>query len=125
MACHEIAALRLALMNVLGGDREGERQHELAELGKALETEPVIANLARARNFAEIKVRFEDAIVELEQRQAALPKGDAKREYLRALVLVVKSAEQSLRRIHDEVEQFYRGLEEIHDLVHELYPPVG
>ena len=33
MACHEIAGLRLGLMEVLGVKNEAERQHELAELG--------------------------------------------------------------------------------------------
>ena len=32
MACHELAALRLGLMKVLGID-EAEKQHELKELG--------------------------------------------------------------------------------------------
>ena len=41
MACDEIAALRLALMNVLGGNRSAERQHEEAEIGQALLREGV------------------------------------------------------------------------------------
>jgi hypothetical protein len=123
MACNEIAALRLALMGVLGGNRESERQHELAELRCALEDEPTILSLTQARNLEEIRLRFEDAIVELEQRQAATAANDPKRNYYRARLLIVKAAEQSYRRLCHDLEQFYQGLEEIHDLLHELYPP--
>ncbi len=123
MACNEIAALRLALIEVLGGNRGLERQHELAELGRAPDSEPAISSLAHARNLAEIRLRFEDAIVELEQRQAEIAEGDPKRDYYRARLLVVKSAEQSYRRLCHDLEQFFQGLEEMHDLLHELYPP--
>jgi hypothetical protein len=49
MACHEIAALRLGLMRVLGRTDEAERQHELAELkGGAEEPGPSGRCAARA-----------------------------------------------------------------------------
>ena len=54
MACDEIAGLRLALMNLLGGDRRNERQHEEAELGDALRREGPIKSLAAARTLVEI-----------------------------------------------------------------------
>jgi hypothetical protein len=122
MACNEIAALRLALMEVLGGSRDVERQHEMAELGRAADNEPTISSLARARNLTEIRLRFEDAIVELEQKQAELAQTESKRDYYRARLLVVKSAEQAYRRLCHDFEQFFQGLEEMHDLLHELYP---
>src|SRR5947199_337345 len=46
MACHEVAALRLGLMNVLGIDDAAEKQHELAELGLAAEQPGPIRSLA-------------------------------------------------------------------------------
>ena len=48
MACHEIAALRLGLMQVLGRNNEAERQHELAELGGGAEAPGPIRSLCEA-----------------------------------------------------------------------------
>src|ERR1700733_7647242 len=50
MACHEIAALRLGLMKVLGIDDPAERAHELAELGDAANVPGPIASLMNATN---------------------------------------------------------------------------
>ncbi|HXG20922.1 MAG TPA: DUF3209 family protein [Methylomirabilota bacterium] len=122
MACDEIAGLRLALMNLLGGDRQGERQHEEAELGNALRREGPIKSLATARTLTEITQQFEAAIVELEQRQAEMTLQDEKFHYMRTLVVAVKSAELTFRRLQADLEYFYRSLEEVHDLIHEIYP---
>ena len=35
MACHELAALRLGMMQILGRDNEAEKIHDLNELGDA------------------------------------------------------------------------------------------
>ncbi|MCS6926534.1 MAG: DUF3209 family protein [Candidatus Binatia bacterium] len=122
MACDEIAGLRLALMNLLGGDRQSERQHEEAELGNALHREGPIKSLATARTLTEIAQQFEAAIVELEQRQAELTPQDPRFHYMRTLVVAVKSAELTFRRLQADLEHFYRSLEEVHDLIHEIYP---
>ena len=122
MACDEIAGLRLALMNLLGGDRQSERSHEEAELGDALRHEGPIKSLAAARTLAEITQQFEAAIVELEQRQAELIPEDAKFHYMRALLITVKSAELTFRRLGADLEHFHRSLEDVHDLIHEIYP---
>ncbi|MBI3768370.1 MAG: DUF3209 family protein [Deltaproteobacteria bacterium] len=122
MACDEIGALRLALMNVLGGSREAERQHEEAELGDALRHEGPIKSLASARTLEEAKQQLEGAIVELEQRQAEMLPDDPKVHYTKTLLVAVKGAEGTYRRLQADLEQFHRGLEEIHDLIHEIYP---
>lgn len=122
MACDEIAALRLALMNVLGGNRSAERQHEEAEIGQALRREGPIKSLASARTLDEARHELEAAIVELEQRQAEMGAEDPKFHYTKTLLVTVKSAEGTYRRLQADLEQFYRGLEEIHDLIHEIYP---
>lgn len=123
MACHEIGALRLALMNVLGGSREAERRHEEAELGEALDREGVVRSLASAQTLEDALSRFQDAVADLEQRQAEMEPDDPKLPYARTLVVAVKSAESNLRRLRADIEAFYRGLEELHDVIHEIYPP--
>src|SRR5262245_48000971 len=122
MACDEIAGLRLALMNLLGGDRQGERQHEEAELGDALRHEGPIKSLAEARTLAEITQQFEAAIVEVEQRQDEIADQDVKVHYMRTLLVAVKSAELTFRRLQADMEHFHRSLEDVHDLIHEIYP---
>jgi hypothetical protein len=122
MACDEIAGLRLALMNLLGGDRQSERQHEEAELGDTLHREGPIQSLAAAHTLAEITQQFEAAIVELEQRQAEMTPQDGKFHYMRTLVVAVKGAELTFRRLQADLEYFHRSLEEVHDLIHEIYP---
>lgn len=122
MACDEIAALRLALMNVLGGNRSAERQHEEAEIGQALLREGPLKSLASAHTLDDARHELEAAIVDLEQRQAEMPPEDPKFHYMKTLLVTVKSAEGTYRRLQADLEQFYRGLEEIHDLIHEIYP---
>ena len=123
MACDEIGALRLALTNILGGDRAAERLHEEAELGAALLREGPIKTLATARTLEDARYAFDAAVVDLEQRQAELPSGDLKLPYLRTLLVAVKTAEATLRRLHADVEHFHRSLEDVHDLIHEIHPP--
>jgi len=122
MACDEIGALRLALMNVLGGNRSAERQHEEAELGAALSREGPIKSLATSATFEDAKHQLEDAIVELEQRQAEMAPDDPNFHYTKTLLVAVKSAETTYRRLQTDVEHFFRSLEEVHDLIHEIYP---
>jgi Protein of unknown function (DUF3209) len=123
MACDEIAALRLALMNVLGGKREAERRHEEAEISRALLREGPIKGLASARTLEEARHQFETAMVELEDRQAAMAPDDPKLHYTRTLLVAVKGAEATFRRLCADLENFHRSLEDTHDLIHEIYPP--
>jgi len=122
MACDEIGALRLALMNMLGGTRSAERQHEEAELGVALGRDGPIKSLASSVTLEDAKHQLEGAIVELEQRQAEMASDDPKFHYTKTLLVAVKGAEATYRRLQADVEHFYRSLEEVHDLIHEIYP---
>lgn len=122
MACHEIAALRIGLMNILGIDDPAERAHELAELGPAAaEPGPLSAMLA-AQNLAGLSRMFEASLSDLQTKVAMTPPGDAKLPYLRSLVILTKQAELGLRGHVDGLARMYRELEEVHDLVHEIYP---
>ena len=122
MACDEIAALRLALMNVLGGNREAEQRHEEAEIGEALLLEGPIKGLALARTLEEARHQLEAALVELEDRQAAMAPDDPKLHYARTLLVAVKGAEATFRRLCADLDNFHRSLEDTHDLIHEIYP---
>jgi len=122
MACHEIAALRLGLMRVLGIEDEAERQHELAELGDAAKKAGAIQSLCEVRDMKSLHRLFGSALAELEEKVASTPPGDPKLPYLRSLVILSKKTELELKSHGDNLTRFYRELEEMHDFVHEIYP---
>ncbi|HVK74193.1 MAG TPA: DUF3209 family protein [Kofleriaceae bacterium] len=122
MACHEIAALRLALMTVLGRDDAAERQHELAELGDAAERPGPIRALAQAGDLAGVGRAFDAAIAALEERVATTGDTDPALPYLRTLLVLNRKVELELRHQVEALAHLYRDLEAMHDFVHELYP---
>jgi hypothetical protein len=122
MACHEIAALRLGLMQVLGLRDEAEKQHELAELGDALEKPGALRGLASARDLETLGTLYASALSDLAERIARTPPGDPKLAYLRSLAILTKKVELDLRAQIDSLGRFWRELDEMHDYVHELYP---
>ena len=122
MACHEIAALRLGLMRVIGIDDEAERQHELAELGSAAEAPGPVRALCGAGDLASLQRSYDAAVSGLEARVAATASDDPQLPYLRTLVVLTKKVELDLKHQIDSVAQLYRDLEAMHDFVHEIYP---
>jgi len=122
MACHEIAALRLGLLNVLGLDRPVDRQHEIAELGTALETSMPLKNLADSSNFADLRRGFEDSLGLLEDRVMGMASGAGQKPYYQSLLVLSKKVEMDLRQMATQFEQYYLNLEEIHDQMHEVFP---
>ena len=122
MACHEIAALRLGMMNVLGIDDPAERQHELAEMGGALEQSGPLRSLTLAKDVKGVLRFYESALVRLEETVASRKPEDPKLPYLRSLLVLTKKVEMELRREADSLERLYRELERIHDFTHEIYP---
>jgi hypothetical protein len=122
MACHEVAALRLGLMNVLGIDDPTERAHELAELGPAASEPGPLSAMLAARDLASLTRMFEASLSDLQTRVAKTPDGDAKLPYLRSLLVFTKQTELGLRAHVDGLARLHRELEEVHDLIHEIYP---
>ncbi|TKB76557.1 MAG: DUF3209 family protein [Nitrospira sp.] len=122
MACHEIAGLRLGLMEVLGVKNEAERQHELAELGAGADQPGPIRSMCVAKDLASLKQYYEGAVAALEQRVSATRADDPKLPYLRTLVVLTKKVDLDLTHQIGSLTQFYRDLDEIHDFVHEIYP---
>ena len=66
MACHEIAALRLGMMNAIGLDDESEKQHELDELGPIILQEGPLKSLSQSHNFEQLEKYFEHSLTLLE-----------------------------------------------------------
>src|SRR5436305_154577 len=96
MACHEIAALRLGLMEVLGRKDEAERQHELAELGDGAKTPGPIQSMCSVKDLGALKQLYAASIAALEQRVSQTRPDDAKLPYLRTLVVLTKKIELDL-----------------------------
>ena len=122
MACHEIAALRLGMMKLLGIDDEAERAHELAELGDAATTPGPLSSLAKASDFDALVRLFATSLVELNEKVARAPVDDPKLGYYRSLLVLTKKVELELRGQVDAFTRLNRELEEMHDFVHEIFP---
>jgi hypothetical protein len=122
MACHEIAGLRLGLMKIVGIDDEAERQHELAELGEGANKPGPIQSLSQATNLEDLKKFFDASLSDLEQKVSSVDKNDPKLPYLRTLVVLSNKVSQDLTNEVEGLKKLYNDLEEIHDLVHEIYP---
>lgn len=122
MACHEIAALRLGLMQVLGHDDPAERAHELAELGDGADKPGPIRSLCQARDLGSLKRLYDAAISDLEQKVSGTPVSDPQLPYLRTLIVLAKKVELDLSHQIEGLTHLYRDLEEMHDFVHEIYP---
>lgn len=122
MACHEIAALRLGMMNLLGIDDEAERQHELAELGDACEKAGPIRSLAQARTIGELRRFYDGALSELADKVSRTTADDPKLPYYRSLLILTKKVELDLANQAEMLTRMYRDLDELHDYTHEIYP---
>jgi hypothetical protein len=122
MACHEIAALRLGLMSVLGRKDETERQHELSEIGGAATEPGAVQTLCTAADLSSLRRAYEAAIAELEARVSSTRSDDANLPYLRTLVVLTKKVELDLLHQIESLTTFFRDLERMHDFVHEIYP---
>ena len=122
MACHEIAALRLGLMRILGIHDEAERAHELAELGDAANTPGPIASLLAASDLETLVALYANSLTDLGEKVAKTKADDPKLPYLRSLLVLTKKVELELRAQVDGLVRVNRELEEMHDFVHEIFP---
>jgi hypothetical protein len=123
MACHEIAALRLGLMQVLGRKNESERQHELAEIGAGAEAPGPIRSLCQARDLATLQSHYAASLAELNMKVAATRPDDPQLPYYRTLVVLTKKVELELSGQIDSLTRLFHDLDEMHDYVHEIFPP--
>ncbi|MDH4224685.1 MAG: DUF3209 family protein [Deltaproteobacteria bacterium] len=125
MACHELTALRLGLMGVLGIEDEAEKQHELSDLGEAIHTPGPISALTQAKDMTALTSFFGHSLSDLEEKVAATPKESPDLPYLRALLITTKKVEMELQTHMDGLTRLWRDLDEIHHFIHEIYPADG
>ncbi|HEY0713338.1 MAG TPA: DUF3209 family protein [Polyangia bacterium] len=122
MACHEIAALRLGLMRLLGINDEAERQHELAELGNGAEQPGPLRAMCETRDLAQLRRFYQAALADLGAKVATLGLNHPKLPYYRSLLVLTKKVELDLGNQIDGLTRLYADLEQMHDFVHEIYP---
>ncbi|MFB6296967.1 MAG: DUF3209 family protein [Salinirussus sp.] len=120
MTCHEIEALRLGLMNVLGTDDRSARQHARAELDGELDGP--IGALADAETLSAVERHLDAALVDLEEAVAAAGPDDPEYDYLRGRLVAVRDAERAVGRLTDQGDSLLDGLGEAHDVLHETFP---
>ncbi len=121
MACHEIAALRLGLMGLLGINDPQEKEHELLELGDACKKEGPIKALSESNNLDDLKKLYSISLVELQEKVLQADTKDL--PYYNTLIVLTKKVEQDLQNQIHQLNQLYQDLDEIHHFVHEVYPP--
>ncbi|EMJ57074.1 PF11483 family protein [Leptospira interrogans serovar Valbuzzi str. Duyster] len=122
MACHEIAALRLGMMNLIGIKDETTIRHEQSEIGTVLKSPGPIRSLAEAKDFESLIKFYEISLTDLEEKISKMKKDDPKMAYYRSLLILTKKIEFELKNSVFIFQNFFRDLEEIHDFVHEIFP---
>jgi len=120
MTCHELEALRLGLLNVLGTGDAHAREHAEQELEGHLEGP--IEGLAEATTLSGVERHLDAALVDLEEEIAATDEDDPEYDYLRGRLVAVRDAERAVRRLTDQGESVLEGLGDAHDLLHEAFP---
>lgn len=120
MSCHELEALRLGLMNVLGTTDRSVREHAEGELEGHMDGP--IEGLATADSFAELRRHLDAALVDLEEEVAAADEDDPGYDYLRGRLVAVRDAETSLARLTDHGDALLDDLGTTHHALHEAFP---
>ena len=120
MTCHELEALRLGLMNVLGTEDRTARDHAEQELAGHLDGP--IEGLASAETLADVERHLDAALVDLEAEIAATNADDPEYDYLRGRLVAVRDGERAVHRLTDQGGSVLDGLGDAHDLLHEAFP---
>ncbi|PSP85034.1 DUF3209 domain-containing protein [Halobacteriales archaeon QS_1_68_17] len=120
MTCHELEALRLGLLNVLGTEDPAAREHAEQELEGHLDGP--IGALADAETLSEVERHLDAALVDLEEEIAATDEDDPAYDYLRGRLVAVRDAERAVRRLTRQGESVFDGLAASHDVLHEAFP---
>lgn len=120
MACHELEALRLGLMNSLGVGDDAAKKHARDELGD--DPEPHIEALADADTLDDCRRHLDTALVGLEEEVAAADEDSPEYDYVRGRLVAVRDAEASLDRLVNQGEAFLDDLGDAHHTLHEAFP---
>jgi len=120
MTCHELEALRLGLMNVLGTEDRSAREHAEQELEGELDGP--IEGLANADSLSEIERHLDAALVDLEEEIAEADSDSQEYDYLRGRLVAVRDAERAVGRLTTQGESVLDGLGDAHHVLHETFP---
>jgi len=122
MACHELAALRLGLMQVIGIDDPIEKEHELKELGNAAGAPGPVKSLLEGNTLEKLRKFYGEALADLQEKISKTPTTDPSMPYNQTLLVLTKKVEQDLMMHIENLKALYNDLDEIHHFVHEIYP---
>ncbi len=122
MACHELGALRLGLMKVLGIENEAAKNHDENEVGEALHMSGPLQSLSKSKDLKSLQSFFETAVSDLEIKISKVSADDKDLPYFRSLLILTKKIELDLEVQIKSFEGLWRNLDEVHDYVHEIYP---
>jgi len=120
MACQELEALRLGLMNVLGTEDQSIRDHAEQELDGDL-SGPIEA-LTEAESLAAIQRHLDAALVDLEEEIADTDPDSDEYDYKRGRLVAVRDAERAIGRLTEQGESLLDGFGEAHHHLHEAFP---
>ncbi|MFB6127337.1 MAG: DUF3209 family protein [Halolamina sp.] len=120
MSCHELEALRIGLMNVLGTADRSARRHAEQELAGHLDGP--IAAMVEADDLSELARHFDAALVDLEETVATTPEDDPSYDYRRGRLVACRDAETALSRLLDHGDGLLDDLGSTHDVLHEAFP---
>ena len=109
-------------MRLVGAGDDAERAHELAELGDLACSPGPLRALVEAKDLSRAVELFGALVSDLDERVARSRPDDPKLPYHRSLVVLTRKVELELRAQVDGLARMNRELEEMHDLVHELFP---
>ena len=116
MACHEIAALRLGLMRVLGRHDGAEGPPDRRGLAAgAPRRRPVRLLGGETGDLASLKRLFGLALAELNTRAATAAPGDPRVACYRALIVLTKEVELDLDDQIEGLTRLYRDLDQLQD----------
>ncbi|MDH5656372.1 MAG: DUF3209 family protein [Spirochaetia bacterium] len=125
MACKELSALRLGLMDLIGIDDPAEKEHDKKDLGESAVQAGVIRSITESRNLSKLMNFYAHAVVDLHEKVSGMEKEDESYAYHQALLVLTKKVEQDLSNQVEGLKKLYQDLDEIHHFLHDIYPANG
>lgn len=122
MACRELSALRLGLMDIVGIEDPAEKNHDLKELGDAASNPGPLKSMMESSNFEMLSRFYGNSLVDLQEKVSHMSKSDKNYAYYQALLVLTKKVEQELQITVEGLKKMYLDLDEIHHFLHEIYP---
>jgi len=122
MACKELSALRLGMMELIGIVDPAEKDHDLRELEEDAVKIGPIKSLIESGNLMKLQQFYEHVLSDLQERVSKMDIHDSSYAYHQALLVLTKKVEQDLGNQIEGMKKLYLDLDEIHHYLHDLYP---